>query len=59
MTRWQYRSYQFEPGDKVVEILNRLGAEGWEAFHFSKNGGQSTRVLLKRPLEVTTGEPSK
>lgn len=59
MTRWQYRSYQFEPGDKVVDILNKMGAEGWEAFHFSRHGNTTVRVLLKRPIPVTTGEPEK
>lgn len=56
MTRWQYRSYQFEPGDKIIDILNKLGADGWEAFHFGKWGGSMIRVLLKRPVQETTGE---
>lgn len=61
MIRWEYRHYVFEPGDKVLDILNRLGGEGWEAFHFA-NGGN--KVLFKRPKtnatqSPTTGEPSK
>jgi hypothetical protein len=53
---WEYRHYVFEPGDKRLEILNRLGAEGWEAFYFTKN---DTTVLFKRQKPIPTEEQSK
>ena len=49
MIRWEYRGYLFEPGDKIVEILNKMGAEGWEAFTTLFDGkGVITQLFLKR-----------
>jgi hypothetical protein len=43
--QWEYRHYIFERGDNVIEIMNRLGGEGWEAFYFVNSGA---KVLFKR-----------
>lgn len=64
MTRWEYRTYKFEPsgwaGGKVDELalertLNDLGLQAWEVtgvIETNSGYGQSKHVviLLKRPL---------
>jgi hypothetical protein len=55
MTRWEYRHYVFEAGEKMLDKLNQLGAEGWEAFHFTY-GKSGARVLFKRPKPTTPEE---
>lgn len=30
--KWQYHAYKLEEGDDPVAIMNRFGAEGWEAW---------------------------
>jgi hypothetical protein len=54
--RWQYRTLRFETGRQFEEgaeqVLNQLGAEGWEAtgfvrFEIGRENGY--RVILKRP----------
>lgn len=50
MIRWEYKTYLFEPGEKVLAKLNQLGADGWEAFRFTNTQG-ATRVLFKRQIE--------
>jgi hypothetical protein len=57
--RWEYKSYLFEPNEKILDKLNQLGAEGWEAFRFSTTSQGAMRVLFKRPTETPTGEPQK
>jgi len=48
MTRWEYKSYLFESGDKLLERLNSMGNEGWEAFHFMHLDAGQLRVFFKR-----------
>jgi hypothetical protein len=64
MTRWEYEVLKLEPGgllgdkmddDEMKELLNRLGADGWELVSaFDTNYGEgATReviMLLKRPV---------
>ena len=54
--RWQYRTLRFETGrefeESAEQVLNQLGAEGWEAagfvrFEIGRENGY--RVILKRP----------
>jgi Domain of unknown function (DUF4177) len=56
MLRWQYHTLRFETGREFEEdgeqILNQLGADGWEAagfvrFEIGRENGY--RVILKRP----------
>lgn len=58
MIRWEYKSYLFEPNEKLLAKLNQFGAEGWEAFHFVGRSQQGIRVLFKRQTPPTE-EPSK
>lgn len=59
MTRWEYKSYIFEAGDNVLDKMNQLGLEGWEAFHFPPPAtSQRARVLFKRPI-APAEEPPK
>jgi len=34
--------------DKMLEQLNELGQDGWEAFHIISNTPETDRVFLKR-----------
>ena len=54
--RWQYHTLRFETGQEFEEgaeqVLNQLGADGWEAtgfvrFEIGRENGY--RVILKRP----------
>jgi hypothetical protein len=54
--RWQYHALRFETGREFEEgaeqVLNQLGADGWEAagfvrFEIGRENGY--RVILKRP----------
>jgi hypothetical protein len=54
--RWQYHTLRFETGREFEEgaeqVLNQLGADGWEAtgfvrFEIGRENGY--RVILKRP----------
>ena len=48
MTRWEYTTV-FGTTKKVLEELNSLGAEGWEAVNMAGNA-LSVVILLKRPV---------
>jgi hypothetical protein len=52
--KWQYKIIQIIPGrtTDTVKQLNALGADGWEAIHFT-----NTSVILKRsPLTPAADE---
>jgi hypothetical protein len=66
--RWEYTLFIFRLGTDVVQLehaeggevrdgepmdmLNRLGENGWEAVSFTESGAHATmRVLLKRPKD--------
>lgn len=57
MIHWEYKSYMFDRGEKLVDVLakmNKFGAEGWEAFHFpATDGHNGFRVLFKRQTQPT------
>ena len=59
MTSWEYHTYLFEPGEKMLPKLNELGLKGWEAIHFAAPSQRGTRVLFKRPIETPAGEPQQ
>jgi hypothetical protein len=59
MIRWEYRQFQFEAGDKILDKLNAFGEQGWEAFLFRDIGGGRMRVLFKRQKPTPTEESSK
>lgn len=46
MTRWEYKAFQ-APREFAIEELDKLGAEGWEAFFVDPRTGI---FWLKRPL---------
>lgn len=50
MTQWEYTTTTIyaEPA-AATEVLNKLGAERWEAFEM-RFTGTSTVVWLKRPI---------
>ena len=48
MTRWEYTTVSGMTR-KVLEELNRLGVEGWEAVNMAGNA-LSVVILLKRPV---------
>ena len=59
MTTWEYlimslpefETAKFAPGESAsVTILNRQGADGWEAVGMTALGDGSFAVLLKRPV---------
>lgn len=69
MTRWEYMAVQVDWRSKHTEdigsqrldrfdgledVLNRLGAEGWEAVGI--DASSAWRVLLKRALDGTDGD---
>lgn len=58
MTRWEYKSYLFEPRDKVIEVLNSLGKQGWEVIQFRPLPEDYLRVYFKRPLERSDAPPT-
>lgn len=57
MIRWEYKSYLFERNDKVLEVLNSLGKQGWEATIFRDAPDGGLRVWFKRQLVEQTKEP--
>ena len=54
--KWQYKIIQIIPGrtTDTVKQLNALGADGWEAIHFT-----STSVILKRAALEATSEAAQ
>lgn len=72
MTRWEYLIVAlpaFEAAkatrghSAAVDVLNREGAEGWEAVGMSTLAEANVAVLLKRPTpddhEAQRGRPSR
>lgn len=72
MTGWEYlivalpafEAAQATRGHSAaVDVLNREGAEGWEAIGMSTLADASVAVLLKRPTthdhEASRGRPSR
>lgn len=51
MTTWEYHGYLCEKahGDRPVEIMNRFGKDGWEAFVVEHHQPGSMRIYFKRP----------
>lgn len=54
MPKWEYRSYMFEPHEDRTNILDKLGAEGWEAWWMERNSEGKNRIQFKRPIEEKT-----
>jgi hypothetical protein len=50
---WQYKIIQIIPGrtTEIVQQLNTLGADGWEAIHFA-----NTSVILKRSASAPSND---
>ncbi len=55
--RWQYQTLRFATGQEFEvsadQVLNELGAEGWEVAGFTRfeiGRENGYRVILKRPL---------
>lgn len=47
---WYLNNINTTPlGNDLVEVLNQLGSEGWEAFFVSDFAPARLQVLLKRP----------
>lgn len=57
MIRWEYKSYLFEPQEKVLEKLNSLGRDGWEVIEFMRSTQDRMRVFFKRPIEPPQEQP--
>jgi hypothetical protein len=53
---WQYKIIEIIPGRTAENLkrLNVLGADGWEAVHFTK-----TSVILKRAALAATAEAAQ
>ncbi len=49
--KWQYRTYLFTVDDDFAKLMNKLGAEGWEAFHIELFEAARTKVYFKRRIE--------
>lgn len=56
-TLWEYHSitlgsfWSHPKDEEIEEVLNELGAEGWEAVNaFAQNNTNHFRIILKRPL---------
>ncbi len=51
--KWEYMRFnvaQDDPAEGMIE-LNRLGSEGWQAFHYSPAAfGDGEFHLMKRPV---------
>lgn len=53
MQKWEYRvlMIDWQNADRLVQELNRLGAEGWEAIGFNSPAiGSVFAYTFKRPL---------
>lgn len=50
MKKFEYYALYLRPGEDAVQILDRYGDAGWEAFAIvpSKERGFSTTIYLKR-----------
>lgn len=55
---WQYKIIQIIPGRTAenVKQLNALGADGWEAVHFTKTSVTLKRAILARAVEAPQPE---
>jgi hypothetical protein len=58
VTRWEYKSYLFEIDDKVLERLNALGRDGWEAIQWRDLPDGRLRIYFKRELIEQPREPT-
>ena len=62
MQRWEYKTIDFTKPNRDIEELNRLGAQGWEAFAMVTTWGVSEMrfahpiVLLKRAIPDDSAE---
>jgi hypothetical protein len=45
---WEYRQLSAVAGQDLVELLNKAGADGWEAVGWSGTG-ENRSLLMKRP----------
>jgi hypothetical protein len=57
---WQYQTLRFENGrefeESAEQLLNQLGAEGWEVagfVRFERGRENGYRVILKRPYSAS------
>lgn len=57
MSGWEYLTIRVNPstegGQRHLEELARLGAQGWEAFHVAADG---ETWFFKRPLAASADE---
>lgn len=50
MRKYEYHQAMIEPGDKIAEQMNKLGAEGWE-FCFT------LQLMMQSPLSPGPPQP--
>lgn len=49
MKKFEYYSIHVRPYEDVVQILDKYGASGWEAFHIMRSD-EGMEIYLKREI---------
>ena len=52
--RWEYQLLTAETGEAFQSVLNRAGADGWEAISAGYAAGESLKVSLGHGMPLTT-----
>lgn len=55
LIQWEYQAFNIS-GGSLIEGLNKIGADGWQAIHI-EHASDHELVIVRRPKPIMTADP--